>query len=102
MYHDHYFAFGGSSLAVGIYQVPQKSVSAYTLNDLAQFGSKSKPMLQVMRRYAVRFPMAAPCLRQGVLTEPGDLVSHIGDVASRALLKEVELSDNGVVVKCIV
>ena len=30
-----------------------------------------------------------------VLTEVGDLVSHIGYFASRALLKELEISDNG-------
>ena len=35
----------------------------------------------------------------GALIELGDLVSCIGDVASRALLGEVELSDDGAVVE---
>ena len=31
----------------------------------------------------------------GVLVELGDLVSHIQDVASRTIIKEIEISDNG-------
>ena len=31
----------------------------------------------------------------GVLVELGDLVSRIQDVASRTIIKEIEISDNG-------
>ena len=38
-YPDCYFAVVESSLAVGLYQFPLKSVSAYTSNDFLLFGS---------------------------------------------------------------
>ena len=35
----------------------------------------------------------------GVLSESGDLVSYIGDVALRALLEEIDISNNGAAVE---
>ena len=80
-YPDRDFAVEGSLLTVGLYQLPQKSVSAYNLKYLGRFGSKINLSLQVTRRYTAICSMAALCVQGGP-----HIIWQIGDLHRRCCL----------------
>ena len=93
-YPDHDFAIKGPFLAISLYQFPHNSASSYN--------SKDKPVVAGSTKVSRKFSNSGAMRVSGVHSESGDLVSHIGDVASLTLLEEVDLSNNRGVVEPMV